>query len=199
MVLSEQQKKDLVERLRAGREKKQGNQQVLPDTPSGLEKKKKSKKTPAPEPEPEPVAIVATKVEKPKRQPAKKAVEIKPDPEEYTIQTRDIPDSDSEPEPIDEPVQKQQERPMTIKEKRLNKNKPKYMAIKFYQEPNPELYKNIMSSIQPNAQSYTWDNHPAPVQKITEEEKQETARRIAEIKQKDDEQKMRDAIYKILG
>lgn len=190
MVLSEQQKKDLVERLRAGREKK-AQEKGEP---------KKTKKT-APEPEPEPVAIVANKVEKPKRQPAKKVVEIKQDPEEYTIQTRDIPDSesDSEPEPIDEPVQKPQERPMTIKEKKQNKNKPKYMAIKFYQEPNPELYKNIMSSIQPNPQSYTWDNHPAPVQKITEEEKQETARRISEIKQKDEEQKMRDAIYRLIG
>ena len=188
MVLSEQQKKDLVERLRAGREKKaqeKGNS-------------KKTKKT-APEPEPEPVAIVATKVEKPKRQPAKKVVEIKPDPEEYTIQTRDIPDSESETEPIDEPVQKSQERPMTIKEKKQNKNKPKYMAIKFYQEPNPELYKNIMSSIQPNAQSYTWDNHPAPLQKITEEEKQETTKRMNEIKQKDEEQRIRDLIYKTIG
>lgn len=193
MVLSEQQKKDLVERLRAGREKK-AQEKGEP---------KKTKKT-ASEPEPEPVAIVATKVEKPKRQPAKKVVEIKPDPEEYTIQTRDIPDSesDSEPEPIDEPVQKQQERPMTIKEKRLNKNKPKYMAIKFYREPNPELYKNIMSSIQPTGElptRYTWDNHPSHPVKITDEEKQETARRIAEIKQKEEEQKMRDAIYRLIG
>lgn len=195
MVLSEQQKKDLVERLRAGREKK-AQEKGEP---------KKTKKT-APEPEPEPVAIVATKVEKPKRQPAKKVVEIKQDPDEYTIKTRDIPDSDSETEPIDEPVEKPvekpQEKPQTLKEKRQNKNKPKYMAIKFYQEPNPELYKNIMSSIQPTGElpnRYTWDNHPNPPIKITEEEKQETARRINEIKQKEEEQKMRDAIYRLIG
>ena len=56
---------------------------------------------------------------KQKRQPAKKIVEIKPDPEEYTIRTRDISDSESETEPIEpEPIEPEPEKKKNINIKR---------------------------------------------------------------------------------
>jgi hypothetical protein len=187
MVLSEQQKKDLVERLRAGREAKKS------------QTSKKEAPTPAPEPAPE--NAIAKPVPKPKRQPAKKAVEVlAPVEPEPTITTRDIPDSSSEDEPMEDEVVEEQPkkqikmRPPTIKEKKLAKNKG-YMAIKFYEKPDRELYQSIMSSIQPKTEPY-YSNAT-----ITKDEREDTERRMKEIKEREEVEqiRIRDLIYRTIG
>lgn len=186
MVLTEQQKKELVERLRAGKEAKKSQTS--------------KKKAPVPAPEPEPETAIAKPTPKPKKQPAKKAVEVvahvEPEP---TITTRDIPDSSSEEEPmedevVEEPVKKQiKMRPPTIKEKKHAKNK--YMSIKLYQQPDKELYQKIMTSIQPNSEPYY------PNATITKDEREDTERRMKEIKEREEVEqcRIRDLIYKTLG
>lgn len=185
MVLTEQQKKELVERLRAGKEAKKS--------------KASKKEAPEPAPEPAPETAIAKPAPKPKKQPAKKVVEVvAPVVDEPTITTRDIPDSSSEEEPMDdevveEPVKKQiKMRPHTLKEKR---QKNKYMAIKFYEKPDKELYQKIMTSIQPNSEPYY------PNATITKEERDDTERRMKEIKEREESEqiRIRDLIYKTLG
>lgn len=187
MVLTEQQKKELVERLRAGKEAKKS------------QSSKKEAQATVPEPAPE--NAIAKPAPKPKRQPAKKTVEVvSPVESEPTITTRDIPDSSSEDEPmedevVEEPVKNQKKmRPPTIKEKKLAKNKG-YMAIKFYERPDRELYQSIMSSIQPKTEPY----YPNAI--ITKEEREDTERRMREIKEKEEVEqiRIRDLIYKTLG
>lgn len=181
MVLTEQQKKDLVERLKNGREKKA--KEV-----GKVEKQPKKVATKVVEEQP-PKEVV--KVEKQPKKVVTKVVE------EPLPKPRMIESSDSELEPIDELIDEQVEQvkqqPSTLKDKK-NKNKNKFLTIKFHQQPTSEFYKKVISSIQPDEEpkKYLYENLPDRLVKITDEEKEETNRKINEVK-------MRDLIYRTLG
>jgi hypothetical protein len=190
MVLTEQQKKDLVERLKNGREKKAKEiAKVEKDT-------KQSKKAVKEIPFEEPLPIERIKAEKQPKKVASKAVKEIPF-EEPLPTPRIVESSDSELEPIDEfidePVEQVKLRPSTLKDKK-NKNKNKFLTIKFHQQPTSEFYKKVISSIQPDEapKSYKYENLPDKLVKITDEEKAETERKIKEVQ-------MRDLIYRTLG
>jgi hypothetical protein len=190
MVLTEQQKKDLVERLKNGREKKA--KEIAKVEKAEKVAKKAVKAIPFEEPLPtEPIKDV-----KKQRAVATKAVKVIPF-EEPILTTRMVESSDSELEPIDEhvdePVEKVHVRPSTLKDKK-NKNKNKFLTIKFHQQPTSEFYKKVISSIQPDEapKSYSYENLPDKLVKITDEEKAETERKIKEVQ-------MRDLIYRTIG
>lgn len=170
MVLSEEQKKQLVERLKAGREAKK----AAVEAPKKAEKVTKSapqKPTPKAPPKPAPVENPPV-----------------------------IPFEEPLPPPViaDEPqipknrVDRVASPPPSRKEKRLNKQK--YMAIKFYEKPDPSLYKKVMRSVQESSsedEPMELDYEAAPKVKITEAERAKVAA--------DMEAKKMDAIYKLLG
>lgn len=172
MVLSEEQKKQLVDRLKAGREAKKAAQS--PATAQKPAKKAQKKaETPAPPAAPKPAPV--------EKEPV-------------------IPFEEPLPPPViaDEPptprnrVERVASPPPTRKDKRLNKQK--YMAIKFYEKPDPAIYKKVMRSVQESSsedEPMELDYEAAPKVKITEAEK---ARVASEM-----EAKKRDAIYKLLG
>lgn len=192
MVLTEQQKKELVERLKNGREKKA---KEIAKVEKAEKVSKKAVKA-IPFEEPLPSEPIKAEKEKKTRAVATKAVKVIPF-EEPIITTRMIESSDSELEPIDEhvdePVQKVHVRPSTLKDKK-NKNKNKFLTIKFHQQPTSEFYKKVISSIQPDEapKSYSYENLPDKLVKITDEEKAETERKIKEVQ-------MRDLIYRTIG
>jgi hypothetical protein len=190
MVLTEQQKKDLVERLKNGREKKA--KEIAKVEKVAKKAVKEVKEIPFEEPLPtEPI-----KVQKKTKAVATKAVKIIPF-EEPLLTPRIVESSESELEPIDEhidePVEQIKLKPSTLKDKK-NKNKNKFLTIKFHQQPTSEFYKKVISSIQPDEppKSYSYENLPDKVVKITDEEKAETERKIKEVQ-------MRDLIYRTLG
>jgi hypothetical protein len=190
MVLTEQQKKDLVERLKNGREKKAKEVAKV----EKVEKKTKAVKA---IPVEEPLPIEPIKVEKKTKAVATKAVATKAPVDEPILTTRIVESSDSELEPIDEnieePVEQVHVRPSTLKDKK-NKNKNKFLTIKFHQQPTSEFYKKVISSIQPDEppKSYSYEKLPDKLVKITDQEKEETERKIKEVQ-------MRDLIYRTLG
>ena len=189
MVLTEQQKKDLVERLKNGREKKA--KEVAKEV-AKVEKVEKKTKVVKAIPVEEPLPIEQIKVEK-----KTKAVATKAPFKEPEITPRIVESSDSELEPIDEhidePVEQVHVRPSTLKDKK-NKNKNKFLTIKFHQQPTSEFYKKVISSIQPqeSPKIYSYENLPDKLVKITDQEKEETERKIKEVQ-------MRDLIYRTLG
>jgi len=176
MVLSEEQKKQLVERLKAGREAKK----------AAVEAPKKAEK----------VTKAAPPKSAPKAPPKPAPVENPPV----------IPFEEPLPPPViaDEPQTPKTKHggqggngefsppPPSRKDKRLNKQK--YMAIKFYEKPDPSLYKKVMRSVQESSsedEPLELDYQAAPKVKITEAERSRVA---AEM-----EAKKMDAIYKLLG
>lgn len=173
MVLSEEQKKQLVERLKAGREAKKAAAAPAP--------------APAPKAAPKAAPKKAEKKAEPPAAPKPAPVEIQPV----------IPFEEPLPPPViaDEPPTPRNRMPSpppSRKDKRLNKQK--YMAIKFYEKPDPAIYKKVMRSVQESSsedEPMELDYEAAPKVKITEAEK---ARVAAEM-----EAKKRDAIYKLLG
>ena len=200
MVLTEQQKKDLVERLKNGRDKKakevakvEKDVKVAKDT----KQSKKAKEIPFEEPLP----TERIKTEKQPKKVATKAVKEIPF-EEPLPTARIVESSDSELEPLidepnDEPVEQVKLRPSTLKDKK-QKNKNKFLTIKFHQQPTSEFYKKVISSIQPDEapKSYKYEELPDKVVKITDEEKMRTQIELDKIKS---EIKLRDEIYKIFG
>lgn len=181
MVLSEQQKKELVERLRLGREQKAA-EKAAPKKAAKPERAAKPEKG-APKPA-APVEISAVPaLEEPKEAPV----------------TTDKPPKKVEPkaEPcIFEGIEAETPRglPSSRKEKRLNKQK--YMAIKFYEKPDEKLYKKVMKSVQPDSSS---DDEPLPNgAKFLDYEKAEKTV-ITEAQRADIERQKMDAIYKLLG
>jgi hypothetical protein len=187
MVLTEQQKKDLVERLKNGREKKA--KEV-----AKVEKVAKVAKVAKVEKEPLPTDPI--KVEKKTKPVATKAVATKAVIDEPLPTPRIVESSDSELEPIEEHDEfVEHVKPSTLKDKKnKNKNKNKFLTIKFHQQPTSEFYKKVISSIQPDEppKSYSYENLPDKLVKITDEEKVETERKIKEVQ-------MRDLIYRTLG
>jgi hypothetical protein len=187
MVLTEQQKKDLVERLKNGREKKAKEIAKV---------EKVSKKAVKEIPFETALPTERIKAEKQPKKVATKAVQEVPF-EQPLPTPRIVESSESELEPIDEhidePVEQVHVRPSTLKDKK-NKNKNKFLTIKFHQQPTSEFYKKVISSIQPDEppKSYSYENLPDKVVKITDEEKAETERKIKEVQ-------MRDLIYRTLG
>ena len=192
MVLTEQQKKDLVERLKNGRDKKA--KEVEKVAKQSKKAVKEVKEIPFEEPLP-------TKPIKAEKQPKKVATKpVKEIPFEEPLPTaRIVESSESELEPIDEfidePVEQVKLRPSTLKDK---KNKNKFLTIKFHQQPTSEFYKKVISSIQPDdaPKSYKYEDLPDKVVKITDEEKMRTQIELDKIK---NEIKLRDEIYKIFG
>ena len=196
MVLTEQQKKDLVERLKNGRDKKAKEVAKVEKVAKQSKKAVSIPVIPFEEPLP-------TKPIKSEKQPKKVATKaVKEIPFEEPLPTpRIVESSDSELEPIDEfidePVEQVKLRPSTLKDKK-NKNKNKFLTIKFHQQPTSEFYKKVISSIQPDEppKSYKYEDLPDKVVKITDEEKMRTQIELDKIK---NEIKMRDEIYKIFG
>ncbi len=185
MVLSEEQKKQLVERLKAGREAKK----AAVEAPKKAEKvTKAAPPKPAPKAPPKPAPV--------ENPPVIPFEEPLPPPV-----IADEPPKKVAPPVIADEAQKKHggqggngefSPSPSRKDKRLNKQK--YMAIKFYEKPGPSLYKKVMRSVQESSsedEPMELDYEAAPKVKITEAER---ARVAAEI-----EAKKRDAIYKLLG
>lgn len=173
MVLSEEQKKQLVERLKAGREAKKAAQAPAPAPKAAPKKAEKKAETPAPPAAPKPAPV--------EKEPVIQFEEPLPPP---VI-------ADEPPTPRNR-IERVASPPPSRKDKRLNKQK--YMAIKFYEKPDPAIYKKVMRSVQESSsedEPMELDYEAAPKVKITEAEK---ARVAAEM-----EAKKRDAIYKLLG
>jgi hypothetical protein len=161
MVLSEQQKKDLIERLKKGRE--QAKEKKLNEATT--QEKSKSKSKPEPEPEPAPVKKSNSK----KIQVSEN--ESSSDTED-SVQVRDVV-SDVK-ESVKKEFKKTQSVPlekafdeMKLKSKPIDippkKEKP-YLKIKLYKEPsNPNLINKFVNSINET-------DEPEPVIKHKEAE-----------------------------
>lgn len=177
MVLSEEQKKQLVERLKAGREAKKAAV-APPKKAEKVTKEAPPKPTPKAPPKPAPVENL----------PVIPFEEPLPPPVISDEQPKKVAGGASSPHPEEE----YDSQYPTRKDKRLGK--AKYMAIKFYEKPDPAIYKKVMRSVQESSsedEPMELDYQAAPKVKITEAER---ARVAADI-----EAKKRDAIYKLLG
>lgn len=200
MVLSEEQKKQLVERLRLGREQKAAEKTAEKAAPKAAPKKaekaapKKAEKAEppaAPKPAPvenppvipfeDPLPPPVINDKPPKKEPQKKAPEpcifenVEPDHLKNTFFS-------DPPSP----------RP-TRKDKRLNKQK--YMAIKFYEKPDERLYKRVMKSVQPDSS----DEEPAHEGLRILDYEKEKKTMITEAEKADIERRKMEAIVRLMG
>jgi len=194
MVLSEEQKKQLVERLKVGREQKAA-EKAAPKSPF---QKGANPQTPAPK----------AKAEKPPKAP-KAAPKPAPIDEPSVIQFEDPlpppvitdePPKKAAPKKAQEPcifedIEEEQTRghPATRKEKRLNKEK--YMSIKFYQKPDEAIYKKVMKSVQPDSSS---DEEPHEGLRILDYDKAKKTV-ITEAERADIERRKMEAIVRLMG
>lgn len=189
MVLTEQQKKELVERLRLGREQKAA-EKAAPKKEEKAAPKKAEKAAPK---KAEPPAA-------PKPAPAQNPPVI-PFEEELPppIITDKPPKKEAQkkaPEPcLFEDVEDQcSSSPPTRKDKRLNKQK--YMAIKFYEKPDERLYKRVMKSVQPDSSSD--EEPPHEGLRILDYEKAKKTM-ITEAEKADIERRKMEAIVRLMG
>ena len=157
MVLSEQDKKVLLDRLKAGREKKKAEREAAA-------KKQKTQETkaeavfpaeapvsePVTAPETAPAIAVQTPPEPPRIDPSKARKPAR--------QVESLSDSDSE---IEERKNK------SSKSKNKKKNVP-YMKIKIYQEPkNPEALNALIGAVQEEQQAPPVELSPPEKQRVT--------------------------------
>lgn len=146
MVLSEQQKKDLIERLKKGRE--QAKEKKLNEATTQTKiSKSKSKPTPTPEPEPEPVKKTSSKkLEKVSDHESSSDTEnsidvvpdVKPKVKSQSVQLEEAFDQ-----------MKVKSKPIDIPTKKIKSEKEKpYLKIKLYKEPNnPNLINKFVNII----------------------------------------------------
>lgn len=202
MVLSDEQKKALVERLRLGKEKKA----TVAPLKKGLNPKLQPTEEPASKPAPKAANKPAPAQEPPVNtdKPPKKAVAKKP---AHSEEPEIIPFEEPLPPPRPEtpPAKKcvfenieqecaDQQAPPSRKDKRLNKQK--YMAIKFYEKPDERLYKRVMKSVQPESSSDEEPMHDGLQVLDYQAAKKE---KITEAQKIDVEKRKMEAIIRLLG
>ena len=170
MVLSEQDKKILLDRLKAGREKKKAEREQAKKTTEA----KKEVKPPSPEREhvlpqvtaPEIAPAVVTEEQKPSEPP-------RIDPSKTQKPAKQVEassDSDSE---IEEENKKK-----SSKTKNKRKNAP-YMKIKIYQEPkNHEALNALIGAVQEEQQTPPVELSPPEKQRVSNVSKHQLAKPI---------------------
>jgi len=171
MVLSEQDKKILLDRLKAGREKKKAEREQAKKTTAVKEAAKSPAETPAPAPTaaPEIAPATATAEQKPPEPP-----HIDPSkPRKPAKQVEASSDSDSE---IDQEENKKKSK--LSKNKNMKKNVP-YMKIKIYQEPkNHEALNALIGAVQEEQQTPPVELSPPEKQRVSNVSKHQLAKPI---------------------
>lgn len=152
MVISDAEKKVLLQRLELARVAKQ---KKAAEAKAAKEAKQPPAPAPAPvpvpEPEPVPEPVVAEE-----RPPASDPIDIPPVPDLVKASKKPakkvvLPDSDSEEEVV-----------MPKKKKTMKKDAP-YMKIKLYKEPsNPEAFQHLLEAVNDQGGEYDEDEQEAP-------------------------------------
>ena len=154
MVLTEQEKKVLLERLKAGREKKKAEREAAKKTPSATAVAKPHAETPAAEPavEPKIEPAILHSAEKPSEPPAVEQTKAR---KPKKVDTSSDSDSDIE----------EDKKPKAAKNKK--KGTP-YMKIKIYQEPkNPAALHALVGSLQEEEPAPPVERAPSPPKRVT--------------------------------
>jgi membrane protein involved in colicin uptake len=154
MVLTEQEKKVLLERLKAGREKKKAEREAAKKTPSATAVAKPHAETPAAEPavEPKIEPAVLHAAEKPIEPPAVEQTKVR---KPKKVDTSSDSDSDVE----------EDNKPKAAKNKK--KSTP-YMKIKIYQEPkNPAALHALVGSLQEEEPAPPVERATSPPKRVT--------------------------------
>ncbi len=168
MVLSEQDKKVLLDRLKAGREKKKAEREQAKKTTEAKAEVKPPSETPVPAPvtAPEIAPAVVTAEQKPSEPP-------RIDPSKTQKPAKQVEassDSDSE---IEEENKKK-----SSKSKNKRKNAP-YMKIKIYQEPkNHEALNALIGAVQEEQQTPPVELSPPEKQRVSNVSKHQLAKPI---------------------
>lgn len=146
MVISDSEKKVLLERLEKARIAKQAK------AAEAKKAKEQAAPAPAPVPAPEPEPVVVE--EKP---PASDPIDIPPVPDLVKASKKPVkkvvlPDSDSEEEVV-----------MPKKKKTTAKKDVPYMKIKLYKEPsNPEAFQQLLEAVNDNQYEEEEEHTPPP-------------------------------------